>query len=250
MKIFNFHNQNLNDKAGTDRQGSGLFHGRNWLTLFDRFKINSEWLLGSKSFNLQFSWGGYDNEDFGFNICIPPIALYLNFEGFLPRKLKNWDWERSTGISIHNWTAWLELWNDDSDSSKGFWSFNYGVGDLLSLIFGRNNHSQKTIKETDVTVPMPEGNYEGKVKIFESKWKRARLPWAKYMVRSEIEVPKGIPYPGKGENSWDCGTQHTYSITSPRKTIEGAIAGMVESILNTRKRYGGSVNWMPDAVKI
>ena len=48
-----------------------------------------------------------------------------------------------------------------------------------------------------------------------------------------------IPVPGKGENSWDCGEDATFSLSCPSTTISEAIGEMVKSCMRTRERYAG-----------
>lgn len=85
------------------------------------------------------------------------------------------------------------------------------------------------------------------MELFESTWKRAR--WFTHKnVRASVDIPAGIPHPGKGENSWDCGEDRTYGLTTKADTVEKAIAAVVESSLRDRRRYGGD-NWTPSEKK-
>lgn len=51
-------------------------------------------------------------------------------------------------------------------------------------------------------------------------------------------MQQGIPFPGKGENSWDCGDDAYYGFGGA--TIESAVADI---IADTLKRRGN--NWRP-----
>lgn len=55
---------------------------------------------------------------------------------------------------------------------------------------------------------MPEKSYAATVRLFKSYWERPG--WFKESVtRVEIKVPEGMPFEGKGENSWIVAqTQH------------------------------------------
>src|SRR5690606_38230523 len=73
-------------------------------------------------------------------------------------------------------------------------------------------------------------------------WSRPR--WFPKMVkRIEIEMGEPIPHQGKGENSWDCGVDGTYSYTAPAESIADGVGGLVGSVLSTRIRYGGWRDW-------
>ncbi|HXI16285.1 MAG TPA: hypothetical protein VNM48_07925, partial [Chloroflexota bacterium] len=86
--------------------------------------------------------------------------------------------------------------------------------------------------------------------IFESTWGRRRWPhWplTRRMVRADVQVPEGVPHPGKGENAWDCGEDATYALTCAEQTPEAAVGRLVESVLRDRRRYGGD-QWRPQAL--
>ena len=55
---------------------------------------------------------------------------------------------------------------------------------------------------------------------------------------------QGLPIPGKGENSWDCGDDAYYSIGTPAATAMEAVEYAADRVLETRRRYGGS-SWAP-----
>jgi hypothetical protein len=67
-------------------------------------------------------------------------------------------------------------------------------------------------------------------------------------IRAKITPDTPIPFPGKGENSWDCGEDATHSMTCNATNEQEAVAKLVASVLNDRYRHGGK-NWRPAAVK-
>jgi len=89
-----------------------------------------------------------------------------------------------------------------------------------------------------------DGCYPATVRFFESTWKRPRWPWSKKIVRADIYPDTPIPYPGKGENSWDCDEDATHSMMTAEETELGAVVAMVESVLRSRYRHGG-LSWRP-----
>lgn len=122
--------------------------------------------------------------------------------------------------------------------------------DFLDLLFGRAVYEEETHLRDVVEVPMPEGKYPAVVYVKRVRWKRQRLP-ARWYWRNTIEVGKGgLPFPGKGENSWDCDDDATHSITfavtvrreEPEVTAMKAAANAME----TRLRRGGR-RWVPSA---
>ena len=112
-------------------------------------------------------------------------------------------------------------------------SFNIPDG-----LFGCAGYSDKVLSEHKAHVYLPEGSYEVDITLSLSTWKRPRWPFPKRVYRAEIRSESGIPVPGKGESSWDCGSDAVYSLTLPAKDVQEAVAAMTRSVLKTRNRYG------------
>ena len=154
-------------------------------------------------------------------------------------------WSREIGVSFHNGTFWFSLWKPDghwSRSEPRWWSFNFNPADWF---LGRRKHSLREIAEHDTEVPMPEASYPAKVTIQERTWKRPRW-FATRRLEASIEIPQGVPIPGKGENSWDCGEDSIFGSGSSEPTVAAAVAAVVKSALATRERHGGK-NWKPQS---
>ena len=62
-----------------------------------------------------------------------------------------------------------------------------------------------------------------------------------------MESEDGIPIPGKGENSWDCGEDRRFSINTTANTIAEAVEAFRRDIEKTREQYGGK-NWVPEGL--
>lgn len=105
----------------------------------------------------------------------------------------------------------------------------------------------------EIMVPMPEGNYPASVTLERSTWGRKRWPWGrKVQYSTDLEIPGGIPHPGKGENSWDCGDDGLYSIYAPvRQGVQGlgdpqlAAIDAAQSVLMSRVKYGRGFDYVP-----
>jgi hypothetical protein len=92
---------------------------------------------------------------------------------------------------------------------------------------------------------MPEGAYQGTAKLVLYEWSRPRW-FTKRMKRCEIRVPAGIPHEGKGDNSWDCGADATFGMTTGEcSSIPQGVGLLVGSVLRDRVEYGGwgDRNW-------
>jgi hypothetical protein len=266
-----FHWQNLNEKGsvkGKTIKGSPIRHGRAWLRFGSYEKRNSpeahwEWNLGSHHIGLELSVGDGDSNDgvqlfFGCGL----IALWFAVEGILPKRFIAWgerrakrcpwmgyeymQWPRSIGVRIFSGAIWFDIWNWDGgwSSKQPKWlHFNFSPSDFF---LGRPKHSSRLLGAERGNVYMPEGPYPVTVEMREDAWKRPRWPWPKKILRAYIDCPQGIPFPGKGENSWDCGEDATFSLTCPAKSVQDAISQLQASVLRDRERYGGR-NWQPES---
>lgn len=56
---------------------------------------------------------------------------------------------------------------------------------------------------------------------------------------AHIEVPSGVPIPGKGESGYDCGEDAVYGLTCRARTVKEAVERFVDDIRETRKKRGG-----------
>jgi hypothetical protein len=62
----------------------------------------------------------------------------------------------------------------------------------------------------------------------------------------EFKMVEGIPIPGKGENSWDCGDDAVMGTTKEhRGSLRDAMNEVAMDAMKTRIRHGGSMNWLP-----
>ena len=177
------------------------------------------------------------------------FSLYLGFHGRwlygLTKWLRRGDYEpREISLRIFDWAIWIDIWAKSmSWSSTQPWWMSMRWHPMDSL-FGRTKHSAEEIGTTVTVIPMPERAYPCTVVMKREAWKRPRLPWTSYQnIRAHIDCKDGVPHPGKGESSWDCGDDATYSLTCEAKTVEEGIGKFVQSVLRDRRRYGGSVNW-------
>lgn len=254
------HWQNLNDKKdGT--QGSGWIHGRAW---FHRKWNESRGGYGKRGRQVCFSWNfeprwwlgaqmdlfdGDNERDIGFSLHLGFAHFWVTLENFLSREKANrHNWAHTTGISYFEDHLRVELHHAGADcwDCKG-WKGWYWSDFVSDLIWGSAVYSSTMIEERDAQVSMPEGAYLAKVKIANDQWKRPRKPWSNTIRRAHIDCPVGIPKPGKGENSWDCGQDATYGLTCPAVSVEEAVEKLRASVVRDRERHGGK-GWLPEGV--
>lgn len=149
-------------------------------------------------------------------------------------------------------SVWVHycLWADrDGDwrSDRSWFNQRYGCFDLLSGLGGGFEYREMTVADwREVEIPMPEGNYIAKVRLFDATWKRQKMPFSlfeKTRRRVEFKLEKGIPIPGKGENDYDCGDDAIFGQTSSADSIEQGIGSLVASCLRDRITRGSKHRW-------
>lgn len=171
-----------------------------------------------------------------------PIGEY-EYKG---EKNKYIEEKREIDFSIHHWSFWWTIWYDDAswkNTDSKLRRNSFGFEDFFDLFLGEIIIKRLTIDEGKMYVPMPEKTYEAKYVLFErtdyrKRW--PRFPFRRVYYKGEVDVDGGIPTPGKGENSWDCGSDATYSLSCLARTKWGLMGKMVESVMRDRFRYGGS----------
>ncbi len=224
-------------------------HGvRAWWHFGDRGCIHTEFYWWSHRCGLGVS---SDDEGWTFHAALPPLAIWLVFDGcglWLPKRLVDFNWEtpprqvllpdsRQCDFSISDWTIRFVPWGRTMEwSSKDAWWVRGVRVDLKDLFFGRMRCDRAILEENiPVVIPMPEGVYQGVIR--RERWTRKRSRWFGETQESVwLEIPKGIPHAGKGENSWDCGDDGLFGIGGDN--VEDAIANAVRSVLRDRRRYG------------
>lgn len=211
-----------------------------------RMSIEGHWLSGSFNIGIEFDKGG--DYDINITFCLVLFSLYLGFSSILLKKLVNLfikDYtSRTISLRVFGGALWWDCWAPtDSWSSNEPWWMRW-VWHPLDTLFGKMKHSEEELSKTETVIPMPEGIYPCVVTMKLETWKRPRLSWPSTKIRrAHVECEKGVPFPGKGENSWDCGDDALHGSCFPANTVEEGIGGFVASALRNRRRYGGSVNW-------
>jgi hypothetical protein len=218
-----------------------LRKGRGVLYLTERLSFRAEWhWLAWRWFHVGVELGGWGDDNFTLAMCPSVFSFYLSADG-LPKWLRRWlpEEERECSIAVHDGCVWINPWaRVDEWRSKDPWWHKGLVLHVDDWLRGRAEYSAEVLQERDVLIPMPEGAYPATGKLERCTWSRAR--WRSLVLkRVTIKVSNGIPHEGKGENSWDCGEDATYSITCPADTIEDGIGKLVASVLESRKHYGG-----------
>lgn len=241
-RIVWFHWQNLNEKiiAGEEILGPGWKHGRAWLHTRGAYGqcLHTEWHFGDIRFSVGVDFKGSDKEVLTY-LCVPGASIYLGLEGILSQAFWQKAYNREISLRIHDWKIWLECWADSMgwDSKDPWWQRQ--TFDVKRFLLGKQKYKNEELAKHDIKIPMPEGLYSATATFERSTWKRPRWPKT-VQLSTKVDIPKGIPFQGKGENSWDCGTDGLYGYSVEGHDLDKAIAHGVESVLKYRQRYDGS----------
>ena len=173
-----------------------------------------------------------------------------NLKGRKRTKNKGWirTGKRDLSLRFHNYSMWWNVWRDDDEWSSDTPRWRSGSLDFVRLLKGKSKVEKTLINTVFDEVEMPEGKYL--CRISQNKYiRRYSRWWSKSWNRFEFEFgyndnDEWIKTPiiswGKGENSWDCGMDGTYSISlgSGIKSLDEAKDKVVEIKLKDRERYG------------
>lgn len=212
------------------REKDYFFYYRCWFYVTDKITLSMDFLLGGTSPHLSIGRG---SRSIKFHLTIPYVfSIWLKAGGILPYKREG----RELSIRAHSGSIWLNLWTEPWDGKTHVFHFK-------DFFIGKATHSETILEERDILVPMPEKAYPAHAKFFESTWTYPRW-FATKIKRVSIDVPEGIPHEGKGENSWDCGRDATYGITTgPCRGIPEGVGHLVGSVLRERVKNGGYSDW-------
>lgn len=189
-------------------------------------------------------------EDITFSIgCF--IQIYVSLSIF---KLYSWLYKHKINDRALDFNIWfrdgfpisINLMSNTMGWKRGDWKWCPNISRKLK---GKFTVSEKTIEERDILIPMPEKSYKGHAVLADWTWHYKRW-FPKTIRRCEIEILEGIPHPGKGENSWDCEDDATFSLTTGKvRTIAEAVGKLVSSVLESRVKNGGWKDWNWERVK-
>lgn len=167
---------------------------------------------------------------FAISFEFQKLNTWLHKNGIYNRALE-FDIGFSDGLSVR-----LNLMTDTMSWKRGDWNWYWNITDSLK---GKANVLKKIIEERDIVIPMPEKSYNAHAILADWTWKYPRW-FSRTIRRCEIDIPEGLPHPGKGENSWDCGEDATFAITTSEiRNIPEAVGQLIGSVLERRVRYGG-----------
>jgi hypothetical protein len=254
------HVQNLTD----GERGALWRNGRAWLHMNPERsgkkvrgkQLHAEWSIPDRHPGIGFTWTMADGEDdWSVSIGVGLFHLYFSVDGFRSTESKfrkdkagHYQEGRVTDIRFFDKGVWWQIWHPEHSWSNQTPRWRHGAWHPLDTLLGDTTYSGREISTSNVLIPMPEGTYPATVALTEHSWKRPRAWWTSVQLRqARIEMITPIPHPGKGENSYDCEDDATYSLTTEARNEAEAIGAMVATVMRSRQKYGG-LNWQPKQV--
>lgn len=181
--------------------------------------------------------------------CLVFFSLYLTLDGLWDSRLmramsryKNRSYE--VALKIYNWTVWWRVWTPVYSWDERDYGWRSGYFILPDFFLGANKHSSKVIETRRVTIYVPQHScgyqpmsYNAVVHITHDTWKRPRWPFTILVQRGVVDVPSGVPHPGKGTTSYNCGESRLYGLTTEAATVDDAVEKFVNQVNWYRNNY-------------
>lgn len=272
---WHFHWQNLNEKptpkGEEQRYGWILKEGRCWLSKYDKPEMNQYWEImfawnvGASFCGIDFKLGAGDcDEAMSLSIQIPWVcSIWLEYhsrfskwlslkllptrtyEGRNGKQILHVDTygTREISFTIHDYTFWWNIWENDMEWKSAWPWYRNGSFCPVNFVFGRKKYAEIILQKGKLKIPMPEATYIADYKLLIWTQKRPRWSWwpmSRNGFSGNVEIKNGIPIPGKGENSWDCGPNAIMSMSCPARNKQDLIGAVVKSVMRDRYKYHGS----------
>jgi len=214
------------------------------------WSVYTSWTIPSwRSFALGITIGGIENL-ITFHVGLLLVRVFFQIEK-LPNYLARWFPEKARELSftIHHSAIWINLFSDPDEWRSGDW--RRIVIHPINLLFGTEHCEKVLVGERSIEIYLDNRVYFAIATQEIRTWVRTRFPFLKKTRRDVgLNIENGIPVPGKGENSYDCGEDAIYSTGASTSDLtrswddltQEAIANLLESVRRTRLRYGGA-NW-------
>lgn len=251
----------VSDFAG-DRGYEKGWHGR-LSVYFDeacRRAFSVEYHVPSGSYGIAFR-ANHDDAPIHAALKCGLFGVYVSAEHPIVAKLRDriiraWPLKRQSysfsgrdfSLAFHDHGVFWSIGADDMGWSSDTPRWRHGAWHPLGHFMRQGE--PEVLETREVLVPMPERSYKGTARLERTRWGFGKLPRLfdriDYHVDLEMAPGEQVPVPGKGENSYDCDEDATFSISCPAQTIEDGVGRLVASVLRDRWRRGGA-RWKPEA---
>jgi hypothetical protein len=253
---FHWHWQNLDEDRAVPARSPAIgalglptlsHEGRAWFYWYVRatdrrpLKIEVDWAFGRRVWSSGGSYSRKNSGTIALHASLRPVAsVYLIVKHVWPRRVDQPS--RTYSLSIVDGTLHWDFGKPGSDDE---WhrddplNWMRGCRFLLDDIFGRDVCTTENVgPPVQALACFPEGRYTLTLQRQVWTWTRPRWPWP-YVRRSvDITLERPPEFQGKGENSYDCGPDAIYGMSSDGHGYEDAVAAYVKAVLRERAKRG------------
>lgn len=253
---FHWHWQNLDSDLRIPDQSPSMgplalpdirHEGRAWFYWYVRasdrkpLKIEVDWAFGKAVWSSGVSYSRTNRGTVTLHAAIRPVAsVYLIFKHLWPRRTDQQS--RTYSIALVEDSLHYDLGKPGSDDdwhSNDPLNWMRGIIHPVDLIFGRPVHDKQEVgPKVQAIASFPEGDYPLLLQREIRTWKRPRWPFTMTHRYVDIEAVRAAESQGKGENSWDCGPDAIWGMSSPGHSYEDAVAAYVKATLRDRAKRG------------
>jgi hypothetical protein len=253
---------NLNER------GRYMFHFRGTLHGERKSLLRYEAWSGP-ALKLEYTHGNSDENEANLSLGLIFFSLSLSWRipeswCFKRKYIATWDNDREFtlidgrcyGFYTYEWALswkWNQRINESLSGGPWWKQFYFRIDDFF---LGRTEYMTHDLMDAE-NVAFKLGGKEfimDSVRWYDATWFRRRIPlslYGKKMVRAEMKINKPPMRSGKGENSWDCGDDGTFGLTTTweherptwlnkKQMTKLAVQDYVTEVLKDAKRYGSS----------
>lgn len=190
-------------------------------------------------FGLDF--GGYEGDELQIALYLGVVHIWLTYSArWVARtlnkvsKMLGYKYGRSFNSHVHVGRALSIVLFGDHTDDEAAWRYYL---DIPRLIKGKAKVTYETISEGETVIVMPEKRYAATYRVQRLTWHYPRW-WRQSRVDIDLKVPEGIPHEGKGENSYDCGMDYTYGLSTTYKdSVRQACDELALIVIKDRQRH-------------
>lgn len=214
---------------------------RRWGHFTDRLTVVIEVAWGRFSIGGKLSTRGEETIDLHVGLGLVQAYAALTFRRSGRRDIRLHPFRFEWSLYWMDHALWFSADGGKYDHSRCgerlHWRWNSRK--LTDLVLGKKVYNTTEVKRCRSVVPLPEGGMPCEIVWTEATWKRPRWKELK-ILRAEVTPDTPIGFPGKGDNSWDCGDDAVWSITGRVKatTEHEAVLMVTKSVLSNRELYG------------
>jgi hypothetical protein len=212
---------------------------RRWRTRFAENKRGwgVEWSW-KRALHVGYWWsrGGHEGDVDQLYLALGCVCVWISRDRasgtYMEEKRKGWE------FTWDHWQRWFG--NPDEESEHVFCLWRDHLWDRL---FGKTICTIREGREQKLVIQMPEGPYDAVATFKWYCWARPRWPFRKLRPSTDVNIEGGIPFSGKGENSWDCGEDGLWGTGCTGHDLDKAAAHVRKCVLDSRVRRGDPANW-------